>query len=707
MAWISTIISPLSTKSSPKGKKIVTELKKISKTTGKVFLATDYDREGEAIAWHLKELLGVPEERIFRITFHEITPEAIYAALQSPRKVDHDLVDAQVARRVLDRIVGYRLSPLLWEKIKKGLSAGRVQSVAVRLICEREDEIEKFKPQEYWSVDVQLKNTQQDPFIPFIAHLNEWEGKKVQKLDIGSKEQADKIVQQLENSSYSIHSLKFKEKKRSPLPPFMTSTLAQESSRKCGFSAQRTMRIAQSLYEGIEISGNTVGLITYMRTDSLNIAQAARKEAQEFILKRFGKPGLPEKVRTYKTKSKGAQEAHEAIRPTSAFRDPDSLKSALTPDQFKLYNIIWQRFIASQMSDALYDTVSAEIKADPKDSSAQVALLRSTGSTLKKAGFLEVYGEESESEETADHDHQNARGKLPHLSEKEQLDLMKTIPEQHFTEPPPRYNEASLIKALEQDGIGRPSTYAPTIETILYRAYVRLNERRFYPTELGRIVNRQLTSHFPGIVDTHFTATLEEKLDKIAEGNLDWTNVMEEFYHAFETDLKKASETMKKIEVAPKDSGETCPTDQGKLLIRESRFGKYLSCENFPKCRYKVSLDTNGKKIVPEEIDEKCQKCQKPMVVKMSRRGKFLACSGYPDCKNTISIDRNGNKIIRPEPKETDLKCEKSGHMMLLRFGARGPFLACSGFPKCRNIKKPPQELVEKLAPEHVKKKDD
>lgn len=681
----------------PRGKKIVPALKESSKKCSKVYLATDYDREGESIAWHLVQLLDLPQEKIQRITFHEITPEAIQAALKNPRNVDQILVDAQTARRVLDRIVGYRLSPLLWEKVRRGLSAGRVQSVAVKLICDREEEIEKFIKQEYWNIKVELENTIDKNRFPFISQLVEWNDKKIQKLDLNTETYTQETVSVLKKCSYKVKSIVPKEKKRTPPPPFMTSTLAQDSSRRFGFSAKRTMMIAQSLYEGVQIDKTTVGLITYMRTDSLNIAESAQQEARKFIEKEFGKSVLPEKPRVYKTKSKSAQEAHEAIRPTSVFRTPQTIQSSLTPDQFKVYTLIWKRFVASQMKDAIYDTVTVEIDAlNSKDSHSTdtsqiptetVGLVRVNGSTLKDAGFLKVYGLEDESDEAKENEEKEI-AKIPPLQKDEMLKLVNVLPEQHFTEPPPRYNEASLIKTLEQNGIGRPSTYAPIVDTILTRGYVRLQDKKFSPTELGKIVNQQLVRHFPEIVDTNFTAKIEEKLDQIAEGTVTWKSVIDEFYGPFDKDLKAAKTEMKKVNVEPKDSGEICPLCKGKLLLRESRFGKYLCCENFPKCNYKISLDAEGKKIVPEKTDEKCQKCGSPMVVKQGRRGKFLACSAYPNCKNIIGLDREGNKIIRPEPQMTDKKCDKCDRPMLLRVGKRGPFLACSGFPKCRNIKK-------------------
>jgi len=456
----------------------------------------------------------------------------------------------------------------------------------------------------------------------------------------------------------------------------MTATLAQDSSHKLGFSAKKTMSVAQSLYEGVEIGGETTGLITYMRTDSLNIASVAQKEALAYIEKNYGSEFLPLKPRVYKTKSKGAQEAHEAIRPTSVARTPASLKQNLSPEQARLYELIWKRFLASQMAEAVFDTVSVEVEAK---SGAHMGAFRATGSQVKKPGFLTVYEVEID---------ENDNKKIPPLAAGEALKLLKLLPEQHFTEPPPRYNEASLIKVLEQNGIGRPSTYAPIVDTLLSRSYVRMQERRFFPTELGGVVNQKLTLHFSDIVDTNFTAHMEQKLDEIAAGNISWNEVVEEFYGPFEKALKKAGAEMEKVDFKPKDSGEVCALDKGRMLIRESRFGKYLCCENFPRCTYKVSLDAEGKKIVPQATDEKCQKCGSPMAIKFGRRGKFLACTAYPKCKNIIGLDRDGNKVIRPEPQMTDKKCQKCGCAMLLRVGKRGPFLACSGFPKCRNIQK-------------------
>lgn len=623
--------------STPRAKKILPELKKLSAESSEIYLATDYDREGEAIAWHLEQALKIPKQKVKRITFHEITPEAIKGSLKSPRDIDMDLVDSQQARRILDRLVGYKLSPLLWRKVKYGLSAGRVQSVAVRLICDREEEIEKFTAQEFWSVQAELKKQDDkntvNPLPSFLANLVGKGDKKFDKLEFKNKEAADAVLKDLEGAQWRVANIEAKERRRSPFAPYTTSTMQQDASRRIGFSAARTMKTAQQLYEGISIGdeGN-VGLITYMRTDSVNIAESAKKEAKQFIEKTYGANFIPPKPRVYKTKTKGAQEAHEAIRPTSLLRTPESVKQYLSPDEFKLYDQIWRRFAASQMADAVYDTVGVDI-------SAKDYLFRASGRTLKFSGFLEVYMVEEEDEK---------EGALPLLTVQEALDLVNLLPEQHFTEPPPRYNEASLIKALEEHGIGRPSTYAPIIHTILDRLYVRLDQRRFFPTALGRLVNEILKRHFPKIVDIAFTADVEEKLDQVAEGKTGWTKIVQEFYRPLEENLAEAEKNLERQKVAPQKTNEICP------------------------------------------------KCGKPMVLRDSRRGQFLACSGFPDCRTTFSVDKNGNKIVRPAPEMTAEKCEKCGAAMLKRIGKRGPFLACSAFPKCRNIKRVPGEKTDK-----------
>ncbi|MBN1621046.1 MAG: type I DNA topoisomerase [Endomicrobiales bacterium] len=615
-----------------KAKKIIPQLKEYTQKSKKVYIATDYDREGEAIAWHLKEALSLPEGKIERITFHEITSEAIKESLKNPRKIDINLVNSQQARRVLDRLVGYKLSPLLWRKVKRGLSAGRVQSVAVKLICDREKEIEDFKSQEYWSLQAELKKTDKEG--AFLSKLYSKNDNKLDKLDLKSKEDTDSIINELQNVTFKVKDILSKSQKKSPLPPYTTSTLQQDASRRLYFSAAKTMMIAQKLYEGISLKKEgTVGLITYMRTDSLNIAESARKEAKKYIGDEFGPKYLPAKPKIYKTKIKGAQEAHEAIRPTSVLRSPENIKKNLSGDEYKLYNLIWCRFLSSQMSDALYDTKRVDIQANDY-------IFRASGRVLKFKGFLEVYTIEDENNNKDNNEKKQNDSYLPDLTVGEQLQLLRFLPEQHFTEPPPRYNEASLIKALEENGIGRPSTYAPIIKTIQSRNYVHLESRHFLPTQLGSIVNDVLKNHFSEIVDLKFTATIEEKLDEIAEGKDKWTEVVNEFYNPFKVDLEKAE----------------------KNIVRQ--------------------------KIKPQETKEICPKCGKIMVLRESRRGRFIACSGFPNCRTTFSVDKDNNKIVRPKPQMTSLKCEKCGKPMLKRVGRRGPFLACSGFPKCRNTKK-------------------
>ena len=654
----------------PKSKKVISDLKKAVEKVGHIYLATDLDREGEAIAWHLKELLKLSDNKTDRITFHEITESAIKEAVKNPRKIDMSLVDSQQARRILDRLVGYKLSPILWKKIKKGLSAGRVQSVAVMMICDREEEIEKFIPVEYWSIEAELQKDKKD--ISFKANLLSKDGKKIDKLAIKNKEQADLILKELENAQYKVASIEKKERKRSPYPPYTTSTMQQDISRRLGFSSSKTMSVAQKLYEGIQIGNQgVIGLITYMRTDSLNIAAVAQKEALNFIGTNYGKQFVPVKPRFYKTKSKGAQEAHEAIRPTSVKRTPEMVKQYLTTDEYKLYNAIWNRFVASQMADAVYDTVTIDIKANDY-------IFRATGSTLKFNGFMKVYSIQDE---------ETKEPKLPTLQQNDILNLINIIPEQHFTEPPARYNEASLIKTLEEYGIGRPSTYAPTIKTILDRMYVRLENKKFYPTDLGLIVNKFLKENFKDVINYKFTADIEEEFDDIAENKLKWQDVLKKFYTPFEKHLIQAEKvTRQKIE--PKATNEICPKCGKPMVIRDSRRGPFMACTGYPECKTTFSVDKDGNKVSnePQKTEEKCPKCGGTMLKKMGFRGPYLACEHYPECKTTFSLDKNGNKVIKPEPEKTDIKCEKCGSPMLKRIGKRGPFLTCSAFPKCRNL---------------------
>jgi DNA topoisomerase I len=685
----------------PKAKKIIPSLKEAIKKADHIFLATDFDREGEAIAWHVAEALKVPEDRMARITFHEITPEAIKESLSHPRKIDMTLVHAQQARRILARLVGYKLSPLLWAKVRKGLSAGRVQSVALRLLVEREREIEAFKSQGYWSIKAELQKGKDNAFTASLVEMN---GKRVEQTTIlklfaddyrvtttsfTEQAQVETLAERLKKAAYRVSKVTRKEARRSPAPPFMTATLQQDSSRRLGFSAVKTMVVAQQLYEGVEAGdAGSVGLITYMRTDSLNVSVTAQNEAKQFIKTKYGAEFLPESVRVYRTKSKGAQEAHEAIRPTSVARTPESLKPFLTSEQSRLYDLIWRRFVASQMADAIFDTVGVDIEAKVTGETAPY-IFHASGRTVKMAGFLKVYTE-TDDKETAE---KAEAQRLPNLNDNDPLNLLNLLSEEHHSEPPPRFNEASLIKMLERHGIGRPSTYAPILQTIIGRGYARDENRRLYPADLGMHVTDLLKGHFQEIVDLNFTARVEERLDEIAHGDTEWPDVIKEFYDPFIKKLAIAQTAITTKPYEPKESGEMCVKCGAPMLIRESRFGRYMSCKTYPACKNKISLDAAGKKIVPEVTDKMCEKCGKPMVKRFGRRGPFLACSGYPDCKSTCSIDKDGNIIFRPPPEMTDKKCEKCSKPMLLRVGKRGPFLACSGFPRCRNLKK-----VEKAA---------
>ncbi len=664
----------------PRAKKLVPELNKAAKMAKTIYLATDYDREGEAIAWHLAQLLKVSPEKMKRITFHEITPDAIKEALNNPRELDPHLVNAQVARRVLDRLVGYKLSPLLWRKIKRGLSAGRVQSVAVRIICQREDEIGKFVPQEYWTLGVLLEK---EGHLPFWANIYSKGNHKFARLELNEKSVVDAILSDLNAASYSVSKIDAKERRRQPSAPFTTASLQQESSHRLGFRAQRTMIVAQQLYEGIALgSGETVGLITYMRTDSTYIAKPAQEEAVKYVTKKFGKEMLPPKLRVYKTKAKGAQEAHEAIRPTSAFRDPETVKNHLSPEQFKLYKLIWDRFMGSQMADAIYDTVTVDVAALPTD-----YIFRANGRTLKFPGFLVLQGKEAASAETVtpkEAEDDSKEETLPPLTVGDDLQKKQIKPEQHFTEPPPRYNEASLVKMMEELGIGRPSTYAPIIHTIISRGYVRFDERRFVPTDLGKTVDKQLVENFSEIVDVNFTAEMESALDRVADGKAKWQTVIGEFWAPFSKKLAAAETDMKVTKIQPKETDIKCEKCGKMMVIRESRFGKFLACSAYPICTNKASLDKEGNVLKPEETGEVCPLCSKAIVSRMGRRGKFLACSGYPDCKFTKSVASDNKAPVATTTEE----CVNCGKPMVVKRGRFGEFLACSGYPACKTIKK-------------------
>ncbi|MGB8980611.1 MAG: type I DNA topoisomerase, partial [Anaerolineales bacterium] len=601
-------------------KDVVKDLKKLAQKAEEIYLATDPDREGEAISWHLLEAAQIDPERAKRVVFHEITESAVKEAFSHPRPINMDLVDAQQARRILDRLVGYSISPLLWQKVRGRLSAGRVQSVALRLIVEREREIDAFVPVEYWSIHAEfqpegLKST----FTAKLARIDEKDP------ELPNEETVKPVLVDMETAAYQVTKVKRGERRRKPSAPFTTSTLQQEASRKLGFTARRTMALAQGLYEGQEVgNGGTTGLITYMRTDSTNVSAGAQTEARQYITNKYGADFLPAEAPHYKTRSANAQEAHEAIRPTSVMREPEQIKQYLEPAMFKLYRLIWQRFVASQMEAAVYDTLQVEVTGR---TNAHEYLLRVSGSSVKFAGFLVVYEEAKNEDVKSEEDEENVR--IPaELAEGQKQELIRLIPEQHFTQPPPRYSEATLVQALEEDGIGRPSTYAPTLSTIQARGYVLREEKRLVPTEIGIQVNDIMMQYFPDIVDLQFTARMEEDLDMIASGQAEWVEVMHEFYQPFAADLKKAQAEMPVTKSEPEPIGRKCPDDGGELVIRYGRFGKFISCANFPACRYTEPW--------LEKIGIACPKDGGELVERKTRKGRtFFGCENYPNCDFT------------------------------------------------------------------------
>jgi len=651
----------------------VKPLKEEMKKAESVILATDEDREGEAIAWHLAEILKLDPQKKNRIVFHEITKKAIEDALENPRSIDFHLVDAQQARRVLDRLVGYELSPLLWKKIKRGLSAGRVQSIALRIICEREREIEKFEKREFWTISADLET--KFPSGKFNAALTEQNGKKVEetvvlklftgeyktkKTIFADEKTASEIKAELEKATYKVSEIAKKETQRTPPPPFTTSTLQQAAISSLGFSAKQTMMVAQKLYEQ--------GHITYMRTDSVNLSLPSMITAKKTIEKMFGKDFALESPRFFKTRARGAQEAHEAIRPTRPEVSPEELNGSLDANQHKLYRLIWRRMVASQMQPAVFDSVKAVIAADAGKNSYT---FQANGSTIKFPGYLKVYGEKIPVSENL----------LPPLKESENLKLDRINAEQKQTSPPPRYSEATIVKVLEEHGIGRPSTYAPTISTIIDRKYVDKNEeRRLFPLEIGFLVNDLLVEHFKQIVDIRFTATLEEDFDKIAEGKKEWVPVIREFYGPFHKNLETKSQEIKKENILEK-LDKKCPECGGDLLVRFGRFGKFIACNNFPNCRYTEKTEED-KKIEQENSGETCDKCGAPMVLKRGKYGAFLGCSKYPDCKNIKKITSD---------KTTGVKCPKcpptgdrpQGDILERRSRKGRLFYGCSNYPHC------------------------
>ncbi len=661
-------------------KKLIGELKQAAKNVESVYLAADPDREGEAICYHLQEELQNGKKngpRIFRVMFNEITKRAIQKAFEVPGQVDINLVEAQQARRVLDRLVGYKISPLLWDKVRRGLSAGRVQTVALRLIVEREREIRAFVPKEYWTIDADLQ-AKKPPH--FSARLNKIDDRPA---EIGDHETADDVLAQLEGADYIVRSVATREKRRNPVAPFITSTLQQESSRKLRFSVKRTMMLAQRLYEGIEIGKEgAVGLITYMRTDSPRVSEDALRDVRDYIAERFGPEFRPETPNVYRSK-KEAQDAHEAIRPTSMAFSPDVVEKYLAEDEMKLYRLIWNRFVASQMVPALYDQTTIDVAA--KGRNAAEYLFRATGSVLKFQGYLKVY---EEGKDQLDEEDEETKHRLPQVAEGEHLRFRALRPEQHFTEPPPRYNEATLVKRLEADGVGRPSTYASILSTIQEREYVRKEGGRFIPTELGMVVTDLLLESFDDIFEVKYTARMEEELDEIEDGKLDWRMAMSEFYDRFERDLKHAEEHMTDIKRMEKPTDLTCEKCGKPLVIKWGKHGSFIACTGYPECTYTreltVDLPDLDKVDLSEQGDEEyCENCGRPMVLKKGRFGTFYACTGYPDCKTTKPIGGQQKKPDRP----LEEKCPQCGSNLVVKTGRYGEFTACSNYPTCKYVK--------------------
>jgi DNA topoisomerase-1 len=685
----------------PGKEKVLARLKKLAGPMDAIYLAPDPDREGEAIAAHLagelarngaaskkkkktkkkKEDAEVPP-RIQRVTFNEITKRAVQAAFEHPRAIDQNLVDAQQARRVLDRLVGYQVSPLLWDKVRRGLSAGRVQTVALRLIVEREREIKAFEKKEYWTIDAHLAASKPPAFDARFL------GKGEEKIEVTNGEDAEKIRAALEPASWMVRSVDKKERRRNAAPPFTTSKLQQDSSRKLRFSVKRTMMIAQRLYEGVELGEEgLVGLITYMRTDSTRVAPEAIQEVREYVGKEYGATYLPETPNVYKEK-KEAQAAHEAIRPTSAMRHPDAIKQYLKEDEYKVYKLIWQRFVASQIMPAVFDQTTVDIDAKAKN--GDVFWFRVTGSVLKFDGFLRVY---EESKEGKDEEDEELKHKLPALEAGQKLTLKELKPEQHFTEPPPRYNEASLVKELEERGIGRPSTYSAILSTIQERQYVQKLGGKFTPTEIGLVVTDLLVENFRDIFDVAYTARLEEELDEIEEGKEKWTDTLADFYKKFQKDLKYAEKHMENIKRMEKPTDEKCERCGAPLVIKWGKHGSFYACSTYDKedpntCTFTkenpINLpDLDSADVQETSQEEYCENCGRVMVLKRGRFGQFMACTGYPDCKTTRRLDQ-GKKV--PDIPLDEL-CPKCGRNMMIRHGRFGEFTACSGYPECKYVK--------------------
>ena len=651
--------------------KAVKEIRDAAAKVDRILLASDPDREGEAIGWHVAALLKTSKKPVERIVFNAITKRNILEAVGNPRPIDEGLVNAQQARRVLDRLVGYKISPLLQFSIRKGLSAGRVQSVAVRMVVDREAEIRAFVPEEYWTLDALLATSKEELFTARLFRLHGV------KPEINNQETITQVVEQLQGAKYTVSEVERKDVRRNPYPPFITSSLQQEASRKLGFSPRRTMRVAQGLYEGVTLGeeGST-GIITYMRTDSTRIDPEAITEVRNYISANFDAAMLPEKPNFYAGKH-GAQDAHEAIRPAAAARTPESIRQYLDDDQFKLYTLIWRRFVASQMASAILDQMTVDITAGD-------CVFRATGSLMKFPGFTKLYEETKEDENGEEADHP-----VPNVAAGDVLSARELKPEQHFTKPPPRYTEASLIRALEENGIGRPSTYAPTLNVIQDRGYVEREKNRLKPTTLGEDVNVLLVNSFPDILNVNFTARMEDELDHVEEGRREWHALLGEFYGKFSKDLEEAQRGA----VSEATNGiQACPNCGGAFEMREGRFGLFVACQKYPECKTTYRLRKQTEAVPTEEV---CDKCGAPMVIREGRFGRFMACSKYPKCKNTYNVNNEGKKVDTPPkepPKKTDQPCPKCGAFLLIRMSGKGePFYGCEKYPKCKFTK--PMEL--------------
>lgn len=676
----------------PEKKKAIAEIKKHLKGVDTIYLATDMDREGEAIAWHLSEVLELDKKKIEtkRIAFNEITKKAVIEAIENPRNISIDLVNAQKARVVLDYLVGFNLSPFLWKKVRGGLSAGRVQSVALRLICVREQEILAFVEQEYWTVASELYSDDKNK-THFSATLTKIDDNKLDKLFINNKEQADALLKEIKKGDFVVTDVNHKNVKRNPSPPFITSTLQQDASRKLNFRTKKIMMVAQHLYEGVDIDGTSTALITYMRTDSVRLSDDAKKNILQTIEKNYGDKYVAKGGRDFKGKVKNAQEAHEAIRPIDAGRTPASLKKYLKPDEFKLYELIWKRAVASQMAQAEFKNVSADILNSTEKGAKYI--FHATGSTITFDGFLRVYEDDRDAD---------ALVLLPELKNGQKLDLKDLKADQHFTQPPPRYTEASLVKTLEENGIGRPSTYASIISTLIDKKYVRLETKKFYPEDVGVVVSKLLSEHFTKYVDYHFTAELEEELDSIAKGEKEWLPLIKTFWNPFISQIKEKETEIKRSDVTSEATEEVCPECSNKLLIRLGKSGKFYGCSNFPECRYTRPLaDSPDSAAETHETNEVCPNCGKPMVIKAGKFGKFLGCSGYPACK-TIQ------PLVKPE--KTGVKCPECGKGEILKKVSKRfkkVFYSCDNYPKCKYIlnNKPIPEKCPKCGGEFLVEK--